>query len=626
MPISVAIASTYCDSILNEESQNQINNFRSDKKANGIGQDFFVRDGKTYHSAALITAKSEFGYASDHITRLARQGKVMAVNEIGKWFICEESLREYYKKAKENKKNGGLKAVGKFNAVLSDRLQEKTSGSGWSSFSGDDKVVLSSKPVDSGVSTVLSSLPVIDGQSADAGIRFPETKPSEFLSSGYAHRAVNRAIVLTALLFFSVAVFTFFNIKNNNGGLIKNLVKNNVNQASSQLTAGLAVLIAQLNGSTEINPLLSDYDANIQKVQTFLNQEEQKYQELVNRYSQPTFVQERTGGGVAESGGIISRVLSFQFSSSEASTLKDLARRITAGGVLVAQSIDSSNLRGLIDDLNSRLFQLTDRVDQIPPPLQYFGGGGGTTVITVGGGDSSLVGSSLTIGSTSIVSGGITTPSLTVSGTTKLNGITYGWPSADGSSGQLLRTDGSGTLSWITQAAGVTSNSIDFDEIVASASLDTNWDIALNGKNIDIGDGKFFINSSGNIGLGTSNLTTAFELVGGASISGTASISGDMVFYGEIRPDGAICSNGQILKKTGSNDWDCASDSTGSGGATIEVTEIGDSFNSSQISSVSFASNHFIISGSDPEAIIRLDWTNGPASRAFDETITGKWN
>src|SRR3990167_7443073 len=35
-------------------------------------------------------------------------------------------------------------------------------------------------------------------------------------------------------------------------------------------------------------------------------------------------------------------------------------------------------------------------------------------------------------------------------------------------------------------------------------------------------------------------------------------------FDGEIKPDGSTCSNDQILKKTGANDWDCASDSTGS--------------------------------------------------------------
>src|SRR3990167_2022775 len=29
-------------------------------------------------------------------------------------------------------------------------------------------------------------------------------------------------------------------------------------------------------------------------------------------------------------------------------------------------------------------------------------------------------------------------------------------------------------------------------------------------------------------------------------------------------PDGSTCSNGQILKKTGANDWDCAADASGS--------------------------------------------------------------
>lgn len=44
-------------------------------------------------------------------------------------------------------------------------------------------------------------------------------------------------------------------------------------------------------------------------------------------------------------------------------------------------------------------------------------------------------------------------------------------------------------------------------------------------------------------------------------------------FDGEIQPDGSTCVNGQILKKTGANDWDCASDATGSGGgATTTIT------------------------------------------------------
>lgn len=42
--------------------------------------------------------------------------------------------------------------------------------------------------------------------------------------------------------------------------------------------------------------------------------------------------------------------------------------------------------------------------------------------------------------------------------------------------------------------------------------------------------------------------------------------TGDIFFYDEILPDGATCSNGQILKKTGANNWDCASDNAGAGG------------------------------------------------------------
>lgn len=45
-----------------------------------------------------------------------------------------------------------------------------------------------------------------------------------------------------------------------------------------------------------------------------------------------------------------------------------------------------------------------------------------------------------------------------------------------------------------------------------------------------------------------------------------------LIFYDEIRPDNALCSNGQILKKTGANDWDCAADDTTAGGGSGSVS------------------------------------------------------
>lgn len=41
---------------------------------------------------------------------------------------------------------------------------------------------------------------------------------------------------------------------------------------------------------------------------------------------------------------------------------------------------------------------------------------------------------------------------------------------------------------------------------------------------------------------------------------------GDLIFHDEIKPDGDTCANGEILKKTGADDWDCAADNAGGGG------------------------------------------------------------
>ena len=92
---------------MEEESQGQLNNFQPDKRTDGSSQDFFVRDGKVFYTAAFAANKSKLGYASDHVTRLARQGKILAIYEKGKWFVNEESLEEHAKRAKENKRISG---------------------------------------------------------------------------------------------------------------------------------------------------------------------------------------------------------------------------------------------------------------------------------------------------------------------------------------------------------------------------------------------------------------------------------------------------------------------------------------------------------------------------------------
>ncbi|KKL26255.1 hypothetical protein LCGC14_2397140, partial [marine sediment metagenome] len=47
----------------------------------------------------------------------------------------------------------------------------------------------------------------------------------------------------------------------------------------------------------------------------------------------------------------------------------------------------------------------------------------------------------------------------------------------------------------------------------------------------------------------------------------------DLDWDGELMPDGATCSNGEILKKTGADDWDCEADNntTYTGGTNLTL-------------------------------------------------------
>jgi hypothetical protein len=82
---------------------------------------------------------------------------------------------------------------------------------------------------------------------------------------------------------------------------------------------------------------------------------------------------------------------------------------------------------------------------------------------------------------------------------------------------------------------------------------------------------KMTILTGGNVGIGTAAPANKLEVAGDINAS-----SGSLIFYNEIMPDGASCSNGQILKKTGSNDWDCADDSglTSSYNSTYHATSL----------------------------------------------------
>ena len=105
---------------------------------------------------------------------------------------------------------------------------------------------------------------------------------------------------------------------------------------------------------------------------------------------------------------------------------------------------------------------------------------------------------------------------LKVSGTTNFGGVVYTWPSTAGSNGQVLTTDGSGTLSWTTASGGIggsgTANYI--PKFTATTTL---------------GNSVIYEDESGNVGIGTKNPGEKLDVAGHIWQTGT----GYSVFIGE---------------------------------------------------------------------------------------------
>jgi len=63
-------------------------------------------NGKEYVPSAEIAA--QFGYTSDYVSRLAREGKIVAANINRKWFIQEQSLKDFSALAESEKEERSI--------------------------------------------------------------------------------------------------------------------------------------------------------------------------------------------------------------------------------------------------------------------------------------------------------------------------------------------------------------------------------------------------------------------------------------------------------------------------------------------------------------------------------------
>src|SRR3990167_7278003 len=96
------------------------------------------------------------------------------------------------------------------------------------------------------------------------------------------------------------------------------------------------------------------------------------------------------------------------------------------------------------------------------------------------------------------------------------------------------------------------------DIVSINSRIDTVYDDV---ENLKLGDD--FLVGASTLFAQNASVQLNFEALGTY-----ASVSGNFAFQGEIMPDGASCSNGEILKKTGANNWDCAADDSSTFDAT----------------------------------------------------------
>ena len=134
----------------------------------------------------------------------------------------------------------------------------------------------------------------------------------------------------------------------------------------------------------------------------------------------------------------------------------------------------------------------------------------GSANITVAADANTLTGSTLASGVTSSSLTGLgTLSSVAVSGATTLNSVAYTWPNADGTTGQILSTNGSGTLAWLTGGGG-------------SGTVNTGVQgyfsyYPSNGTTVD--DQSVLFTDNTNLGVGTASPTHKIDVAGNANLT-----------------------------------------------------------------------------------------------------------
>ncbi|MDO8733522.1 MAG: hypothetical protein Q7L55_13290, partial [Actinomycetota bacterium] len=130
---------------------------------------------------------------------------------------------------------------------------------------------------------------------------------------------------------------------------------------------------------------------------------------------------------------------------------------------------------------------------------------------------------------------------------------------------------------------------------------------------------RFRLNSSSG-----ASVSYALEVTGTASISAFDLPDKDGGLLGDCEANAE-----KLVYDLGTKKFDCGVDQTGGGGGTPTLqVRIGNPIGTdvNPAATISFDANNFDITSSGSfDAVVKLDYVNGPASRTSDQTITGQW-
>ncbi|MEK7604067.1 MAG: hypothetical protein AAB461_03050, partial [Patescibacteria group bacterium] len=476
-----------------KEAREQKNSLEQNQKKTNRS-DVLVKDRKIYFPISLLS--KEFSYDVDHIARLARQDKVDGIHENKKWYITRESLVVYKERAKQNKIAGGLKST----AVISHRLRKNVFEEPEHS-SGDEKV-LSEVLFKNGTSLIKKD------ESKIVLSHFDDTQDSDksnlsFIVGEYLLKAhikiASRAKFLLAVFLIFIASGAFILIgKLSSNPLSEKIIFNNIDDYEENSQLAKISVIDTIDFLKNLFKLPIGPGPNL-----LVNQNKEKLAE-------PEITQQTE------------RKIIPSFVPSTTPTY------------LPAISQLPPLIQNYIDELSRKIETLAIRINEIPSPLKFYGGSGGgmgpqtvstdtnnksvkTEGLTVSG--SGSIGTTLTVATDFTVD----TNTFYVDSTNNRVGIltttpetafeVVGVASVSQFAGAGLTDCDSTTqsLKWDETnkkfscgSGGVSSNSLDFDEMVNAMTLDTNTTIT---------GGAFALT------FDHASVSTNFEVIGNASAS-----------------------------------------------------------------------------------------------------------